>query len=91
MEQLLLVILFIVSTVVGYKVISQVPSLLHTPLMSGMNALAGVTILGAMVAAATAAATGNQLLGALAILLATVNIVGGFVVTDRMLKMFKAK
>jgi NAD(P) transhydrogenase subunit alpha len=91
MDQLLLVILFIVSSTVGYKVISKVPSLLHTPLMSGMNALSGVTILGAMVAAATAAATGNQLLGALAIVLATINLVGGFLVTDRMLKMFKTK
>lgn len=91
MEQLLLVILFIVASTVGYKVISQVPSLLHTPLMSGMNALSGVTVLGAMVAAATAAVTGNQLLGALAIILATINLVGGFLVTDRMLKMFKSR
>lgn len=91
MNQLLLIVLFIVASVVGYKVISEVPSLLHTPLMSGMNALSGVTVLGALVAAAVAVATANQILGALAIILATINLVGGFAVTDRMLKMFKAK
>jgi NAD(P) transhydrogenase subunit alpha len=91
MSQLILVILFIVATVLGYKVISEVPSLLHTPLMSGMNALSGITVLGALVATAAAVATRNQILGAIAIILATINVVGGFVVTDRMLKMFKPK
>jgi NAD(P) transhydrogenase subunit alpha len=91
MNQLMLIILFIVATVLGYKVISEVPSLLHTPLMSGMNALSGITILGALVATTAAVATGNQILGAIAIILATINIVGGFVVTNRMLKMFKPK
>lgn len=91
MSPLLLIIVFIVFTLAGYKLINEVPSLLHTPLMSGMNALSGVTVLGSLVATAAALALGNKLLGALAIVLATVNLVGGFVVTDRMLKMFKEK
>ncbi|MGI6553611.1 MAG: NAD(P) transhydrogenase subunit alpha [Clostridia bacterium] len=86
----MLLLVFIVSTVVGYKLIHEVPSLLHTPLMSGMNALSGVTILGSLVATAAAVLLGSRLLGSLAVILATINLVGGFVVTDRMLKMFKA-
>jgi len=87
------VILFVVATVVGYRVISAVPSLLHTPLMSGTNALSGVTVLGALAVTAMAQTMGNsamgQLLGAVAIVLAMINVVGGFLVTDRMLRMFK--
>lgn len=90
MEALILVILFIISTLVGYKVISDVPSLLHTPLMSGTNALSGITILGSLVATAVAISTANRLLGAIAIILAMINVVGGFMVTNRMLKMFKS-
>jgi len=86
-----LIVIFVIATLAGYKVINEVPSLLHTPLMSGMNALSGVTILGSLVATAGAVAVGNVLLGFLAIILATINLVGGFVVTDRMLRMFKAK
>lgn len=86
-----LLLIFAVSTLVGYKVISHVPSLLHTPLMSGMNALSGVTILGAVTATAAALATGSQILGALAIILAMINVVGGFLVTHRMLRMFSHK
>ena len=89
MNPLLLLAVFIVAALLGYKVIKQVPSLLHTPLMSGTNAISGVTILGSLVSAAAAAFTGSRLLGFLAIVLATVNLVGGFLVTDRMLKMFK--
>ncbi len=88
-----LVILFVVATIVGYKVISAVPSLLHTPLMSGTNALSGVTVLGALAVTAMAQTMGNsamgQLLGAAAIVLAMINVVGGFLVTDRMLRMFR--
>ena len=91
MSILALVLLFILATVIGYKVISDVPSLLHTPLMSGTNALSGVTVLGAVVATAMAKETASQLLGAIAIILAMVNVVGGFMVTHRMLKMFKKK
>ncbi|HAI86243.1 MAG TPA: NAD(P)(+) transhydrogenase [Firmicutes bacterium] len=93
MSALSLVILFVIATIVGYKVISAVPSLLHTPLMSGTNALSGVTVLGALAVTAMAQTLGNsaagQLLGAVAIVLAMINVVGGFLVTDRMLRMFK--
>lgn len=91
MTVLPLLLLFGAMSLIGYKVISEVPSLLHTPLMSGMNALSGVTVLGALVATTTAATNGSALLGALGVILATVNVVGGFVVTHRMLRMFKQK
>ena len=91
MHPLILVLIFIVSALVGYKLISNVPSLLHTPLMSGMNALSGITILGALVATGAAVATGSQILGYVAIALAMINVVGGFGVTGRMLAMFKRK
>lgn len=91
MHPLLLVLIFIVSTIVGYIIIKNVPSLLHTPLMSGMNALSGITVLGALTATAAAVHTGNKILGYIAIILAMINIAGGFAVTGRMLKMFKHK
>ncbi|HHY71063.1 MAG TPA: NAD(P) transhydrogenase subunit alpha [Thermoanaerobacterales bacterium] len=89
MKEILLIIVFVVAAWLGYKVIKEVPSLLHTPLMSGTNAISGVTILGSLVSTAYAVSTGSKFLGCLAIVLATINLVGGFVVTDRMLKMFK--
>ena len=79
---------FAVAGLVGYRVIREVPPLLHTPLMSGMNALSGVTVLGALAATALAIGTRNQLVGAIAVAIAMVNVVGGFVVTHRMLRMF---
>jgi len=85
-----LLILFVVASIVGYKVISDVPSLLHTPLMSGTNAISGVTVLGALVVTALATVTGYRFLGAVAVVLAMINVVGGFLVTHRMLKMFKS-
>jgi len=85
----ILIIVFMVAASLGYKVISEVPALLHTPLMSGTNAISGVTILGSLVSTAFAVSTGSKALGFLAIVFAAVNLVGGFVVTDRMLKMFK--
>lgn len=93
MNPLILVAIFLVATFVGYKLISNVPSLLHTPLMSGMNALSGVTITGALTATATAiiAPDGSlfqQIFGVVAVILATINVVGGFGVTNRMLRMF---
>ena len=88
-REIILVLVFIVATLLGYKLIKSVPSLLHTPLMSGMNALSGVTILGTMTATAGALAFGSRLLGVIGIICATINVVSGFVVTDRMLKMFK--
>ena len=85
----------IVATIIGYFLINNVPSLLHTPLMSGMNALSGVTVLGALIATAEAIDAGHIFLGgmfgSLAIILAIINVVGGFAVTDRMLKMFNRK
>ena len=86
-----LILIFIIASWLGYKVISEVPTLLHTPLMSGTNAISGVTILGSLVSTAFAVSTGSQILGFVAIVFATINLVGGFVVTDRMLKMFKSK
>lgn len=82
---------FVLAAFVGIEVISKVPTILHTPLMSGSNAIHGIILVGAI--AVTAGSKGNlQLwLGIAAIVLATINVVGGFVVTDRMLEMFKAR
>lgn len=85
----MLVLVFILSGLIGYWVITKVPSLLHTPLMSGTNAISGVTILGALIAVAVAATTSSKSLAMVAIVLAMVNVVGGFLVTGRMLAMFK--
>lgn len=94
----ILVVIFIVTSLVGYFIIKNVPSLLHTPLMSGMNALSGITILGAVAAVGLAFFNQNevhklfgQIIGGIAIIAATVNVVGGFGVTHRMLKMFDKK
>lgn len=98
LSPLICILVLITSTIVGYLLIRNVPSLLHTPLMSGMNALSGITIVGAVSATGTAlmAYSGghiflSQLLGGLAIVLATINVVGGFSVTHRMLQMFNRK
>ena len=88
MNPVWLVVIFVVSAVLGYVIIRNVPALLHTPLMSGMNALSGVTVLGAMIAVATAAYTGSKVLAVVAIALAMLNVAGGFLVTHRMLLMF---
>ena len=94
MSPIVLVIVFIIASILGYKVISQVPTLLHTPLMSGSNALSGITILGALTSTALAVEAGGWLdtiLGVCAIILAMINVVGGFAVTHRMLRMFQPK
>lgn len=95
MSPWILILVFIVSTIVGYLIIRQVPSLLHTPLMSGMNALSGISILGAMVAVGVAFRNGEpmvgQIIGGVAIILAAINVMGGFGVTHRMLRMFNKK
>lgn len=91
MHPLILIVIFIVATLVGYRIIKNVPSLLHTPLMSGMNALSGITVLGALTATAAAVQSGSRILGFIAILLAMLNVAGGFGVTHRMLKMFNHK
>lgn len=88
MNPLILIAIFVVATLVGYKLIGNVPSLLHTPLMSGMNALSGITVLGALSATGLAVYTGSRVLGFVAIVLAMVNVTGGFGVTHRMLMMF---
>lgn len=93
--QIILIIIFALAAVVGYKIINRVPSLLHTPLMSGMNAFSGVTILACLSATAATGVLNEggvnwlaRVLGYLAIILAMINVVGGFGVTDRMLRMF---
>ncbi|NLJ80786.1 MAG: NAD(P) transhydrogenase subunit alpha [Firmicutes bacterium] len=91
MSELYLIAAFAAAGLLGYKLISEVPSLLHTPLMSGMNALSGITVLGALVSTAAAAAAGSKALGFAAIVLAVINVVAGFLVTHRMLKMFKSE
>ena len=91
MHPIILVLIFIVATVVGYLMIKNVPSLLHTPLMSGMNALSGITVLGALAATGAAVSLGSKALGLLAIVLAMLNVAGGFGVTHRMLRMFRHK
>ena len=88
-RELILVLVFVAATLLGYKLISAVPSLLHTPLMSGMNALSGVTILGMVTATALAVGFGSKVLGIIGIVCAMINVVSGFLVTDRMLLMFK--
>ncbi len=85
-----LLTIFMLAIFVGFEIITKVPPLLHTPLMSGSNAISGITIIGAMIAAATPA-TLTTALGFGAIVLAATNVVGGFLVTHRMLAMFKKK
>ncbi len=91
MSPILLVLLFVVSAVLGYVIIRNVPALLHTPLMSGMNALSGVTVLGAMVAAGLADSTAAIILSRAAAALAIVNVAGGFSLTHKMLSSFVKK
>ena len=82
---------FVLATLVGRELISKVPQTLHTPLMSGSNAISGITIIGALIAAGNEERTVSTLLGFVAIVFAMINVVGGFLVTDRMLGMFKKK
>ncbi|WP_373701854.1 NAD(P) transhydrogenase subunit alpha [Porphyromonas loveana] len=98
MNPIILIVVLIAATLIGYKLISNVPSLLHTPLMSGMNALSGVTVIGAIAATGLSFHFDNggnfllgQIFGGMAIILATINVVGGFGVTNRMLRMFSKK
>ena len=83
--------ILVLAAVVGYEVVSKVPTMLHTPLMSGANAVHGVIVVGAMLVAATAGGPVATVLALLAVVLGTINVVGGFVVTDRMLEMFKKR
>ena len=87
-------VIFILAVLVGFEVISKVPATLHTPLMSGSNAISGITIIGALLAAGMLGEhypTTAKVLGVVALVFATINVVGGFLVTDRMLRMFGKK
>jgi putative NADPH-NAD transhydrogenase alpha subunit len=86
-----LLAIFVAATLIGYKLINEVPSLLHTPLMSGMNALSGITLLATITETAKAQTLFGTVLGCVGIAFAMINVVAGFGLTHRMLKMFKAK
>jgi H+-translocating NAD(P) transhydrogenase subunit alpha len=90
-EVLLGAYIFMLAIWVGNEVISKVPTTLHTPLMSGANAIHGIIVVGALLVATALPGPLGTLLGFLAVVLGTINVVGGFVVTDRMLQMFKAR
>ena len=89
MDLLSLIIIFALALFVGYEVITKVPSTFHTPLMSGSNAISGIVIVGAIIVASNADGVLAIILSVVAIVLATINVIGGFMVTDRMLAMFK--
>lgn len=91
MESVLLTIVLVLSVFLGFELISKVPSILHTPLMSGANAISGITIVGALYSAGADSPFLANTLGVLAVALAMINVVGGYMVTDRMLAMFKKK
>jgi NAD(P) transhydrogenase subunit alpha len=90
-ELLSALFILVLAAFVGYEVVSKVPTMLHTPLMSGANAVHGVIVVGAMLVAATADTAIAIILAFLAVILGTINVVGGFTVTDRMLEMFKGR
>jgi NAD(P) transhydrogenase subunit alpha len=83
--------IFVLSMFAGFEVITKVPPTLHTPLMSGANAISGIAIIGALLVTGGENTTLNIILGTIAVSFATINVVGGFMVTDRMLNMFKKK
>jgi H+-translocating NAD(P) transhydrogenase subunit alpha len=83
--------ILVLAAFVGYEVISKVPSILHTPLMSGSNAIHGVVVVGSMIVLGSAHTGAEEALGFIAVVLGTLNVVGGFVVTDRMLHMFRSR
>jgi len=91
LDVLLMLIIFVVAFAIGYALISRVPQMLHTPLMSMTNAISAVTILGALLLFSVPTTGLEKTLGAIAIVTAAFNLVGGFVITDRMLGMFKSK
>ena len=89
--EILVLFVFVLSIFVGFEVISKVPSMLHTPLMSGTNAIHGIILLGGMLVLANADSVLSQALGFIAVIFGSANVFGGFMVTDRMLQMFKKK
>lgn len=91
MDAIAVISIFVLAVFVGFEVVSKVSSTLHTPLMSGANAIHGVILVGAIIVANEASNNLELVLAVAAIILATINVVGGFVVTDRMLEMFKPK
>lgn len=86
---LISIYIFVLAIFIGFEVITKVPPLLHTPLMSGSNAISGITVVGALLSTGAGQARLATILGLLAVIFATINVVGGFMVTDRMLEMFK--
>ena len=88
---LISLLVFVLACFVGFEVISKVPQMLHTPLMSGSNAISGITIVGAIIVGGTGDFSLNTWLGLIAVVFAMINVVGGFLVTDRMLNMFRKK
>ena len=88
-DLILLFYIFVLAMFVGYEVITKVPPILHTPLMSGANAISGVSLIGAIVIAGPQTINLSIVLGMIAVIMATTNVVGGFMVTDRMLAMFR--
>ncbi len=90
-ELVVLFVIFVLAIFVGFEVITKVPPTLHTPLMSGSNAISGITIIGALIVAGQGDVVVARYLGMVAVAFAMINVVGGFMVTDRMLKMFKRK
>lgn len=83
--------IFVLASFVGFELISKVPPTLHTPLMSGANAISGITLIGALIISGAVGSPFSHWIGFAAIVFATINVVGGFMVTDRMLEMFKKK
>ncbi len=90
-DLVMLLTVFVLAIFVGFEIITKVPPTLHTPLMSGSNAISGITVVGALLVAGRGETTWSTVLGFLAILFATINVVGGFLVSHRMLEMFKKK
>ena len=91
MDLVYLVFILILSIFLGFELIHKVPATLHTPLMSGANAISGITLVGALAGAGSGGSTLTVLLGTAAVVFATINVVGGYLVTDRMLAMFKKR
>ena len=91
MELILTSFIFILSVLLGFELITKIPATLHTPLMSGSNAISGVTIIGAIISSGSGEQVASVILGTAAVAFAIVNVVGGYMVTDRMLAMLKKK
>ncbi|NIS09307.1 MAG: NAD(P) transhydrogenase subunit alpha [Candidatus Dadabacteria bacterium] len=87
----IIITIFVLATLLGFEVITKVPPTLHTPLMSGSNAISGIAIIGAILSAGMQESLLTTILGTAAVIFATINVVGGFMVTNRMLEMFKKK